>query len=176
MLTYSLQDDDADRAIVDSASRSGYSSANPHSTESSSTLSPPPPRHSRQTRIAYRGFMHNSHELQVAALAQPVVDVEWTTIVSPSRTGAERRRSTTTFDQFDDAVVDFPFPSMTPSSMLLDVHSVAAPHDTASWSPHFDGGVAPAAERAPPRPGDVGAAELLLPPALLLLPAAPNTT
>ena len=118
--------------------------------------------------------MHNSHALHVAALAHPVVDVECTTVVSPSRTGAERRRSTTTFDQFDEAVVDFPL-SMTPSSMLLDVHSVAAPHDTASWSPHFDGGVAPAAERAPPRPGDVGAAELL-PPALLLLPAAPRTT
>ena len=86
--------------------------------------------------------MQSSHALHVAALAQPVVDVECTTIVSPSRTGAERRRSTTTFDQFDDAVVDFPLsPSMTPSSMLLDVHSVAAPHDTASWSPHFDGGV-----------------------------------
>ena len=118
--------------------------------------------------------MQSSHALHVAALAQPVVDVECTTIVSPSRTGAERRSSTTTFDQFDDAVVDFPL-SMTPSSMLLDVQSVAAPHDTASWSPHFDGGVAPAAERAPPRPGDVGAAELL-PPALLLLPAAPRTT
>ena len=119
--------------------------------------------------------MQSSHELHVAALAQPVVDVECTTIVSPSRTGAERRRSTTTFDQFDDAVVDFPL-STTPSSMLLDVQSVAAPHDTASWSPHFDGGVAPAAERAPPRPGDVGAAELLPPALLLLLPAAPNTT
>ena len=77
--------------------------------------------------------MQSSHALHVAALAQPVVDVECTTIVSPSRTGAERRRSTTTFDQFDDAVVSSLL------LLLLDVHSVAEPLATAASSPYLEG-------------------------------------
>ena len=112
-------------------------------------------RHSRQTRIAYRGFMQNSHALHVAALAQPA-----------SSTSSARHRVALADGRRHGGGADdvrpvrrrrrrLPArPSMTPSSMLLDVHSVARRTTPPRGRPQTSTAASRPLPSARQRPGD----------------------